>query len=188
MGHLMPAMASTAFPIEWPRHFHNPLALLGRWRSLPRGGDLYCPCQSLGSTGAPAILKVTPGGALTTFAGTGTFGYSNDGVPAVTAQLDQPSGLTVDPGGTVYFNEFYTGLIRSVGSDGILHSVAGSNDFDETFCGDGGPALGSHLNRPLDEIDATGHLFMADTGNHRIREVLVNAPGFSVDTTSPQAF
>ena len=56
---------------------------------------------------------------------------------------------------------------------------------DQAFGGDGGPAEGAHLNRPLDvKSDAAGNLFIADTNNHRIREVPITAPSFSIGTST----
>ena len=48
------------------------------------------------------VRKVSPGGTITTFAGTGTPGFSGDGGPATSAQLDSPYGVAVDGQGNVY--------------------------------------------------------------------------------------
>src|SRR5207253_10239200 len=48
------------------------------------------------------VRKVTPGGTITTIAGTGTDGYSGDGGPATLAKLGLPAGAPTDPWGTVY--------------------------------------------------------------------------------------
>lgn len=162
--------------------------LYPQYLAFDPSGNLYVASFYESSTGivlGSAILKITPTNALTVFAGTGVMGYPPDGVPAISAQLDHPGGLTFDPAGNLYFPDYYTGWIRMIGPDGILRSIAGSNDLDQTFGGDGGPAEGAHLNRPLDvKSDAAGNLFIADTNNHRIREVPLAAPSFAVSTST----
>ena len=46
--------------------------------------------------GNDRVRKVTPGGVISTVAGTGTQGYSGDGGPATAAQLNTPNGIAAD--------------------------------------------------------------------------------------------
>ena len=69
-------------------------------------GNLY-------ATGNREVTKVS-GGTMTTFAGTGTFGFSGDGGPAVDAQLSDPLGLATDAAGNVYIADTGNHRIRMV--------------------------------------------------------------------------
>jgi sugar lactone lactonase YvrE len=117
------------------------------------------------------IRKVTPAGIITTVAGT-TFGFSGDGGPATSAQLDGSSGLAVDGAGNLYIADSLNNRIRKVGSDGIITTVAGGGPGG---LGDGGPATSAHLFEPSGvAVDGAGNLFIADTGDDRIRKVTVD--------------
>ena len=58
------------------------------------------------------IRKVTTDGIINTVAGTQEPGYSGDGGPATQAQLWNPTGLTVDGAGNVYFSDSNNNVIR----------------------------------------------------------------------------
>ena len=81
------------------------------------------------------IRKITPGGVISTVAGT-TFGYSGDGGPAISAQLYNPFGVTVDSSGNLYIADTSNHRIRKVTTDGIINTIAG-NGF-AGYAGDGG--------------------------------------------------
>jgi sugar lactone lactonase YvrE len=69
------------------------------------------------------ILEITPDGLVRTLVGTGRAGASPDGVPAATASLDGPRGLTVGPDGSVYLAETGRHRIRVVTPAGILTTL-----------------------------------------------------------------
>src|ERR1035438_8899988 len=72
-----------------------------------------------------AIRKITPAGAVTTFAGTaGNFG-SADGTGAA-ARFWQPQGVTVDSSGNVYVADSANGTIRRIASGAVVTTLAGS--------------------------------------------------------------
>ncbi len=108
------------------------------------------------------IRKVTSG-VITTVVGNGTPGYSGDGGPALSAQLDDPQGgLAVDSAGNLYVADTFNGRIREV-SNGVITTVAGNGRFGSS--GDGGPAAGAMLNGPVGvAVDSRGNLYIADTG------------------------
>jgi sugar lactone lactonase YvrE len=110
-------------------------------------------------------------GILTLVAGNGTAGFSGDNGPATSAQLDTSfeTSLTVDSAGNVYIADGNNNRIRKV-SNGLIATVAGSGTAG--FSGDNGPATSAQLHEPYGiAVDSAGNLYIADTGNQRIRKV-----------------
>jgi uncharacterized protein (TIGR03437 family) len=133
--------------------------------ALDSSGNLY-----IADSVNDRIRMVTPGGIISTVAGTGTLGYSGDGGPAINAELANPVGVTVDATGNLFIADRSNNRIRKVTPGGIISTVAGGDMFGNT--GDGGPAISATLNWPTGvAVDASGNLFIADSGNSRIREV-----------------
>jgi len=116
------------------------------------------------------VRKVDTAGIITTVAGNGTAGYSGDGGPATTAQLDNAHGVAVDSVGNVYIADAANNRIRKVDTAGIISTIAGSSDAG--YSGDGGAAQSAQLSLPHDvEVDHNDQLYIADSGNNRIRKV-----------------
>jgi sugar lactone lactonase YvrE len=115
------------------------------------------------------VVQVDPGGVLWTVAGNGTFGFSGDGGPATSAQLDRPSGVAVDAAGNLLIADSNNNRIRRVdGTTGIITTVAGNGTVG--FSGDGGPATSTSLDGPASvAVDAAGNLLIVS--NQRIRRV-----------------
>ena len=201
--------------------------------TLDRDGNLY-----ISDFGASQVYRVTPGGTLTVFAGTGDVGAGGDGGLAALADLSAPAGLAFDSTGalliadsgnnrirkvasakistayslaaptgvavgatgTVYLagagylgtpsrvilnvpaldlavdaagNLYFTAgaLVERIASNGQLSIVAG-NGAARYYGGDGGPASLARLHDPEGlALDDAGNLYIADTGNHRIRRI-----------------
>jgi hypothetical protein len=118
------------------------------------------------------VRKVTPDGVITTVAGNGTAGFSGDGGPAISAQLNSPWAVVVDTAGNLFITDNGNNRIRKVTPDGIITTVAGNGTTD--FSGDGGPATSAGISLPLAAavaLDAAGDIFIPDRGNNRIRKV-----------------
>jgi len=77
-------------------------------------------------TGNHRLRRVTANGIITTMAGTGVAGVSGDEGPAVTARIKGPMAATATPDGTVYLADDYGYRLRKIGSDGIIHHLAGT--------------------------------------------------------------
>jgi len=118
------------------------------------------------------IRKVDTNGIITTLAGNGTVGYSGDGGAATNASLNYPNGVAADSFGNVFIADTGNNCIRMVGTNGIITTVAGGG---AGGLGDGSAATNASLNQPSGvALDAFGNLFIADTGDSRIREVSTN--------------
>jgi sugar lactone lactonase YvrE len=112
-------------------------------------------------------------GLIRTLAGNGTAGYSGDGGAATNAELKTPFSLAADVTGNVFLADAGNQRVRMVDINGIITTVAG--DGTAGYSGDGGAATNAHLNAPYGvALDAFGNLFIADTGNYRIRRVDTN--------------
>ena len=133
--------------------------------AVDRSGNLY-----IADTGNHRIRRVDPSGIITTIVGTGDSGYSGDGGLGIQAQLDSPSGVAVDHAGNLYIADTGNHRIRRVDSTGAITTVAGTGE--QNFVKDNGPAVDAWLDSPSGvAVDHVGNLYIADTGNHRIRRV-----------------
>jgi cysteine-rich repeat protein len=110
-------------------------------------------------------------GVITTVAGTGTGGYAGDGSAATNAQLRRPSGVAVDGLGNLYVADTDNHVIRRVdATTGVITTVAGTGAPGSD--GDGGPAVEGGLRVPLGlALHGLDLLFIADSGNHKVRRV-----------------
>jgi sugar lactone lactonase YvrE len=109
-------------------------------------------------------------GLIDGFAGRETFGFGGDGGPALQANLVQPTGVASDKDGNVWIADRLNNRVRKVDSEGIITTIAGTSP--PGFSGDGGPATDARLNQPLGvAVDGLGRVYIADTGNDRIRMV-----------------
>ncbi len=87
--------------------------------------------------GLNAVLKITPAGIITQIAGTDTFGYNGDNIPATSAMLFGPAGLAIDAAGIIYIADRYNNRVRKISNDGIITTIAGGNDLDSINCRNG---------------------------------------------------
>ena len=117
------------------------------------------------------IRKVDAAGIITTIAGTGTGGYTGDGIPATAAELFGPDGLKVDGSGNIFFADLRNNSVRRIdGTSGIITTFAGTETLG--FAGDGLAATTAEFDSPCDvAIDAAGNVFIADLQNRRMRKV-----------------
>lgn len=121
--------------------------------------------------GNDRVRRVSPAGAIDTYAGRDGQGSSGDGGPATSAQMLSPRNLVFDSAGNLYIAEFAGHRIRKVTPDGAITSFAG--DGIAGFRGDGGPATAAQLAFPAGlAFDGAGNLYIADSLNERVRQVL----------------
>lgn len=119
------------------------------------------------------IRRAMPDGTVENFAGESdfdsrAFGFAGDGLPAARGRFAFPEGLAVDPAGNVLIADTGNDRIRRIDTAGFLSTIAGT----DTARGDRGPSAGAWLNRPTDvAVDVTGNVYIADSGNDRVRRV-----------------
>ena len=127
-------------------------------------------------------------GDIYTVAGNGKVGYSGDGRPATSAQLNEPGGVAADAAGNLLIADTNDHRVRVAAARtgtfygqamtaGDIYTVAGTGHGGSA--GDGGPATSARLRVPHGvATDAAGNLLIADSGNARIRVVAVRSGTF----------
>lgn len=127
----------------------------------------------------PYIRHVRADGTVEAVAGNGVSGFSGDGGKAVNASIsvEYRSGMVLDAAGNLYFTgSDFENHVRRIAPDNTITTVAGRG-VQGGFAGDGGPANKALFNEPLGlAMDSAGNLYVADSGNNRIRVILANAP------------
>ncbi len=110
-------------------------------------------------------------GLITTFVGSGSMGYDGDGKPADRALCNEPYEVHFDAAGNLFLVEMQNHVVRRVDAGTKLISTVAGNG-QPGFSGDGGKAVKARLKQPHSiALDGGGHLYIADIGNHRIRQV-----------------
>ncbi|MFZ0392986.1 MAG: chitobiase/beta-hexosaminidase C-terminal domain-containing protein, partial [Terracidiphilus sp.] len=129
------------------------------------------------------IRKVTKTtGIITTIAGSGQYGATGDGGPALNAQMI-PGFLAADAQGDVYVSNLGDGVREVSAATGNISTVVG--DGYQGYWGDGGPPTNAGLSFPAGiAFDSSGDIIVADTDNENIRAV---APSVAAPTFSPAA-
>lgn len=132
---------------------------------VDRDGTLF-----IADFGNHRIRKVTPNGIISTFAGTGTPGYSGDWGPAQQAALHGPYGVFPDDQGQVWIADSLNHVIRMVEQNGLIKTIAGRGA--PGYSGDGGSAQMAELDTPQSLfVDTQGKIYINDEHNHVIRVI-----------------
>jgi hypothetical protein len=140
------------------------------------GGNVF-----VADTGNNRILLFPAGGgASSVYAGGNGSGYSGDNGAAITAKLNAPKGVAVDPAGNVYIADTGNNVLRRVNRESlVITTMAGgatgvcplANDAN----GDGCPQSQSILSGPTGvAADANGNVYISDTGHNTIRIASAN--------------
>jgi len=147
--------------------FRNPYGV-----AADSAGNVY-----VADTGNNTIRKITPGGLVSTLAGTaGTAGTANG--QGTAASFNGPSGIAVDTSGNVLVADYYGNDIRKITVGGLVSTLAGSPTSSFGYADGTGPA--ALFNGPQAiAVDPAGNAYVADTYNYTIRKV---TPGGAVTT------
>ena len=147
--------------------------------AVDSAGNVY-----FGDAGNGRIRRIS-NGVITTVAGNGSSVNSGDNGPALSAGLGNMHGLAADSAGNLYIADVGSlasdpivfmlpgsQVIRKV-SNGLITTVAGNGTAG--FSGDNGPATSAQLNSVFQSlsvgVDSAGSVYIADSGNNRIRKV-----------------
>lgn len=126
-------------------------------------GNLY-----VGDTGNDTIVRVTPAGAATTFAGSGGQTGTADGT-GTAARFNDPSGIAIGGDGTLSVSDTANATVRRISATGVVTTLAGSPNTRGNTNGTGSAAT---FRSPLGLAqDASGNLYVADAQNHTIRRI-----------------
>jgi sugar lactone lactonase YvrE len=134
--------------------------------AVDAAGNLY-----IADSANQRIREVDAGaGIIVTIAGNGTAGYSGDGGPATSAELQDPAGMVFDSAGNLYFADEGNQRVRELSTAGVITTYAGNGTAG--YSGDGGSAIDAELNGPTRlAIDSANNLYIADYHNNRVRKV-----------------
>ena len=163
LAHLMQPHANTA-PASGVEATSVPLYQPGGL-AFDATGNLY-----IADTNDNIVREVNLSGIISTVAGNGEQGFAGDGGASTSALLDSPAGVAVDTSGNIYIADTHNNRIREV-SSGVIETIAGTGTAG--FSGDGGAAASAALDYPTAvAVDAKGNVYIADTNNSRIREIV----------------
>jgi sugar lactone lactonase YvrE len=135
----------------------------------PRGvatdasGNIY-----VADTGNAIVRKIGSSGTVSTLAGTAGMIGSTDGAGSV-ARFDAPQAVAIDGVGNVYVADTGNSVIRKITPAGVVTTLAGTAGAVGMSDGTGGAAQFDHPRGIA--VDASGNVYVADTGNWAIRKV-----------------
>jgi hypothetical protein len=117
------------------------------------------------------IRKVNASGIISTFAGTGTAGFSGNGGLATAAELDKPFGMVEDTAGNVYIADYGAFCVREVFANGDIGTYSGTCG-TEGVTKEGGTPSSALLEGPSQVVfDPSGDLYINDYAGEQIDEV-----------------
>ena len=135
--------------------FNQPVGI-----AVDSSGNVY-----VGDSHSDLIREITPGGVVTTLAGSGSSGSANG--TGTAASFNNPFGVAVDSSGNVYVADNWNNQIRKI-TGGVVTTLAGSGAPGST---NGTGTSASFKNPNGIAVDSNGNVYVADWGNNLIREI-----------------
>ncbi len=135
--------------------------------AMDASGNIY-----IGDSGNNRVRVINTSGIINTFAGAGqtACNFSGDGGAATSADLCEPSGVTVDPYGHVFIGDYGNNRIRVVDSTGTIYTYLGAGGFG--YNGNGTKSTWVNLGGPISVgMGPNNSLFYVDDLQYRVRHV-----------------
>ena len=133
--------------------------------ALDKKGNLYIADRENNR-----VRKVNPQGIITTVAGDGGFFFMGDNGPSYRASIAGPTGIVVDKNGILYIADRNNNRIRSVDTQGMIRTVAGTGQQD--YNGESEIARDTNLYLPFGvALDQDGKILIIDRSHYRIRRM-----------------
>ena len=148
--------------------FKNPRGI-----TIDHAGNLF-----VADTSNNLIRKITSGGVVTTFAGSG---LGNIDGPGISARFNYPFGITFDHSGNLYLTDSYNCSIRMISADAVVTTFAGSGSCMGWVDGTGSSARFSYPRGVV--FDNSGNLIVTDTNNYSLRSI--NSSGVVTTLAGP---
>ena len=157
------------------------------WIAFGPEGTLYFTDDgSLTPAGNKRVRQIR-NNVVTTIAGNGRDVSAGDGGNAQSSSFRSADGIAVDGAGNIYVAEYWGSRVRRISPDGIITTYAGTGASGNS--GDGGPANAAQIRDPIGlAIDGEGSLFIADSGNARVRKVASPRPTISSTNAATPSF
>ena len=112
------------------------------------------------------VRVIRPDGLIHAFAGSGVDGYGGDGGPATEAALGFPQRVALNADGSVFVSQLHAGIVRRIGTDGAIETLAGSGRSEAPA---EGPAREIGLDAPIGvATDAVGAVYVVASGSGQI--------------------
>jgi hypothetical protein len=151
--------------------FSNPTGV-----AVDAGGNVF-----VADSGNFVVRKITPAGVVSTIAGTAGVLGSADGTGSA-AQFNALNGIAIDANGNLYVTDA-NNTIRKITSAGVVTTLAGAPNVTGSSNGTGASAL---FSGPYGiAVDASGDVFVAETGNDTLRESYAAANTAPTISTQP---
>ena len=117
-----------------------------------------------------AVAQTPPSFTIDTIVGTGTAGFTGDTAAANAAQVNFPMSIARSTAGTFYIADTFNVRLRTVQTDGIIRTVAGTGT--RGFSGDGAAATAALISAPYGiAVDAAGNIYFSDSQNNMVRKI-----------------
>ncbi len=124
---------------------------------------------------------------INTVVGIGTAGFTGDAAAANLAQVNFPTAITRSAAGTLYIADTFNIRIRTVQTDGIIRTVAGTGT--RGFSADGTSATTALISPPYGvAVDAAGNIYFSDSLNNMIRKVSTTGTVSRIAGTGVQGY